>query len=117
MNGTQSDVNGTQSNEIGTQSDVNGTQSAEIGTQSTENGTQSDVNGTQSAEIGTHRHKIELYKTQIIVLIKENNKLTRKQIASKLSISIRTVQRIIDSMDELEYIGSGRGGQWVIKEK
>jgi ATP-dependent DNA helicase RecG len=116
-NGTQSNDNGTQSNEIGTQSNEIGTQSNEIGTQSNEIDTQSDVNGTQSNEIGTHRHKIEVYKTQIIVLIKENNKLTRKQIASKLSISIRTVQRIIDSMDELEYIGSGRGGQWVIKEK
>ena len=96
---------------------MNGTQSNEIGTQSNEIGTQSNEIGTQSNEIGTHRHKIEVYKTQIIFLIKENNKLTRKQIASKLSISIRTVQRIIDSMDELEYIGSGRGGQWVIKEK
>ncbi|MCR4572467.1 MAG: helix-turn-helix domain-containing protein, partial [Lentisphaeria bacterium] len=76
------------------------------------NGTQLTENGTQS---GTH-HKKEEYKAQILAWVRENHKMTRKQIADKLLISIRTVQRIIDSIDELEYTGSGRGGQWTIKE-
>ena len=45
-------------------------------------------------------------------MIKSNNKITRKQIATKLSVSLRTVQRMLNSIEGLTYIGSGRGGHW-----
>ena len=45
-------------------------------------------------------------------MINANNKITRKQIAEELSVSLRTVQRLLNSIDGLRYIGSGRGGHW-----
>ena len=52
----------------------------------------------------------------IITLIEQNNKITRKQIAEKLSVSLRTVQRIINSMDNIKFVGSGYSGHWEIKK-
>ena len=65
------------------------------------NGTHS---GTQSGDDG--------YVSQILSMIKSNDKITRKQIAAELSVSLRTVQRMLNSIEGLRYIGSGRGGHW-----
>ena len=48
-------------------------------------------------------------------LIRSNNKITRNEIARELKISLRTLQRIINSIDKIEYVGSGRSGHWIIK--
>ena len=45
-------------------------------------------------------------------MIDANNKTTRKQMAEELSVSLRTVQRLLNSIDGLKYIGSGKGGHW-----
>ena len=78
-----------------------------------ENGTQCGTQyGTQyGAQCGTHKEE-----TVIIELIKSNNKITRKEIANNLSISLRTLQRILNSIDKIYYVGSGKGGHWEIKE-
>lgn len=68
--------------------------------------------GTNGTHNGTHND--QYYESKIIALIKENNKITRKQMASELSLSLRTVQRIINSMDTITFVGSGRGGHWEI---
>ncbi|MBO6159173.1 MAG: putative DNA binding domain-containing protein [Firmicutes bacterium] len=74
--------------------------------------TSKSANGTHSGtQTGTHSGG-EGYETQIRSMIKANNKITRKQIAEALSVSLRTVQRILNSIDGLRYIGSGRGGHW-----
>ena len=74
-----------------------------------QNGTQC---GTQyGTQYGTHKEELV-----IIELIKNNNKITRKEIANKLSISLRTLQRILNSIDKIYYVGSGKGGHWEIKE-
>ena len=72
----------------------------------------------KSATVGTHvtQNGTQSYESQIISLIKENNKITRKQMAAELSVSLRTVQRIINAMDNLRYVGSGRGGHWEIQK-
>lgn len=70
---------------------------------SARNGTLGTQNGTQEAIS---------YKAQIIAMVQHDNKISRKKMAEKLSVSLRTIQRIINSIDGLNYIGSGRGGYW-----
>lgn len=70
---------------------------------SAKNGTLGTQNGTQEAPS---------YKAQIIAMVQKDNKISRKKMAEKLSVSLRTIQRIINSIDGLNYIGSGRGGYW-----
>jgi ATP-dependent DNA helicase RecG len=48
-------------------------------------------------------------------MVKSNNRITRKEMAEKLSISLRSLQRIINEMDELHYVGSGNHGHWEIR--
>lgn len=63
-----------------------------------------------------HEEKIrESYESTILAMMKSNNRITRKEMAEKLSISLRSLQRIINSMDELHYIGSGNHGHWEIR--
>lgn len=54
--------------------------------------------------------------TLILEMIKRNNKISEKQLAEKLGISIRTVRRKIKEMDNIEYIGHGYSGYWKIKK-
>lgn len=54
--------------------------------------------------------------TLILEMIKRNNKISTKQLAEKLGISIRTVRRKIKEMDNIEYIGHGYSGYWKIKK-
>lgn len=70
--------------------------------------------GTHS---GTHdEEKIrESYESSILSMVKSNNRITRKEMAEKLSISLRSLQRIINEMDELHYVGSGNHGHWEIR--
>lgn len=67
-------------------------------------------NGTQD---GTQQNDI---KIKIKELIKINNKITRRTIANELNISIRTIQRLLDEMEDVQYEGSGYSGHWEIKE-
>lgn len=76
-------------------------------------GTDMGANGTHGTQNGTHSDMS--YEEQILNLVRMNNKITRKQMAQTLSISLRTVQRVLNSMDNLTYIGSGRGGHWEIR--
>ena len=66
---------------------------------------------------GTHdEEKIrESYESGILSMVKSNNRITRKEMAEKLSISLRSLQRIINEMDELHYVGSGNHGHWEIR--
>ncbi|MCD8362905.1 MAG: putative DNA binding domain-containing protein [Lachnospiraceae bacterium] len=73
-------------------------------------GADEGANGTQ---YGTQSNLS--YEKQILNLVRKNNKVTRKQMAKTLSVSLRTVQRILNSMDNLIYIGSGKGGHWEIR--
>lgn len=71
----------------------------------TQNGTQ---NGTQSGtQSGTQ-------EDLLIELIKENNKITRKELSEKLGIPVRTLQRILNSLNNIKYVGSGKSGHWEI---
>ena len=72
-----------------------------------------NYNGTQDVtQDGTQD---DVY-TLILEIIKRNNKISAKQLAEKLGISIRTVRRKIKEMDNIEYIGHGYSGYWKIKK-
>ena len=51
----------------------------------------------------------------LIALIKNNKNITRKELAKKLNVSVRTIQRIINKNDKIEYVGVGKSGYWKIK--
>ena len=53
---------------------------------------------------------------KIVELIKENNELTRQEMATFLNISLRTVQRIINSCKKIRYVGSAKSGHWEVLE-
>lgn len=78
--------------------------------QTSANGTQVGTQSGIDSENGGYEHRI-------LSMIKTNNKITRKQIASELSVSLRTVQRMLNSIKGLKYIGSGRGGHWEYDEE
>lgn len=58
-------------------------------------------------------------KHKIIIYMKENPNITQIQIAQLLHISRRSVQRLIQDLENekvIERVGSSRGGYWVVKE-
>ena len=58
-------------------------------------------------------------KNLIINIIKENDKITRKEIISKIGISKATLERDLATLrkdNKIEYIGSSKNGKWIIKE-
>ena len=58
----------------------------------------------------------ENLESQIIKLIRQNNKITTKQIAIALCVSVSTVKRRIKNMKSVTYIGHGYSGHWEIIE-
>ena len=50
----------------------------------------------------------------IIDLILGNNKISRAEMADKLNISVRTLQRIISDCDRINFVGKGKNGHWII---
>ena len=61
---------------------------------------------------------IKSYADKILLLIKENPKITAKEMALNMSVTSRTVERILSDMlknDIIKRIGSTKGGEWKIK--
>ena len=55
---------------------------------------------------------------KIIELVKENNHISRKEMAEKLGCSMSTIKRALAHLKEEErliYEGSSRKGYWIIK--
>lgn len=58
------------------------------------------------------------YEKSIVHIIKENPNVTRKEICKILSLSIRTVDRNMESLKNkkvIERVGSNKSGKWVVK--
>lgn len=52
--------------------------------------------------------------TQIIYLIKKDDKISTEQMSKILEVSTRTIKRHIKEMNSIKYIGSGYSGHWEI---
>ena len=50
----------------------------------------------------------------ILIMIKENPHITRKEIGAKLGVDLKTVGRKLKKMPNVRYIGSGNNGHWEI---
>lgn len=44
--------------------------------------------------------------------IKDNNRITREEIAESAGVSIRTIGRALKGIDNLRYVGSAKKGHW-----
>jgi Fic family protein len=72
------------------------------------------INASQNAPINNTKHKTP---DAILMLIKDNPQITRKQIADALNKDLRTIGRSIAKLQEagkLERIGSNKAGHWQI---
>lgn len=52
--------------------------------------------------------------TQIIYLIKKDDKISTEQMSKILEVSTRTIKRHIKEMNNIKYIGSEYSGHWEI---
>jgi ATP-dependent DNA helicase RecG len=93
----------------------------ENGTDDTENGIDNGADGADNGADGADNgaEKLTQREREIILLIKEDNSISRKAIAERLNMGTTTVYRYIDSLKVkgiLERIGGDRGGYWKIKK-
>lgn len=52
----------------------------------------------------------------IIAEIRNNNRITRAEIAQKANVSVKTIERELKQMSNIKFVGSGYSGHWEIKE-
>lgn len=69
-------------------------------------------NGTLSGTLKSENTE----KARLKELIHHNPKVTRKQMADSLGISLRTVQRLLNEMQDVRFTGGGRSGHWELTE-
>ena len=84
----------------------------------TQDGTQNGAwNGTQQrngTQDGTQNGTQDGTQQRIMELILENPKITRREMARRLNVSLRTLQRILNKMPTVNYEGTGINGHWQI---
>ena len=77
-----------------------------------ENVAQGDAQGVaQDVAQGVAQDKnslIEFIKKKV----RNNDRVTRKEIADEAGVSLKTIERMIKEIDDLKYVGSGYSGHW-----
>ncbi len=84
--------------------------------------------GTREGKVDTHEGRVGTHdkteqtnhsacSSRILQMISENNRISRKETAKTLSVSERTIQRILNTMPLVRYAGSGNNGHWELVEK
>ena len=74
-------------------------------------------NGTQDGtQDDTQNVPQDSLNSQIISMIKDNNKISTETMASVLGTSSKTIKRRIKSMPNIHYVGRGYSGHWEIDE-
>jgi len=68
---------------------------------------------SDALEIKDDALEIEL---AIIDLIKNNSKITRKEMTQKIGVSLKTIERVLKNSKIIKRVGSRRYGEWIIKE-
>ncbi len=88
----------------------------DVGTRKSDVGTRKTDVGTRKTDVGTRKPNdipdSDEYRAQIVLMISKNNKISRKEMAGKLSTSERTIQRILNSISSIHYVGRGKNGHW-----
>lgn len=78
--------------------------------------TMEDIQSATDSLNCTLNGTLKTKKATLKDLIRLNPKVTRKQMADALGICLRTVQRILNEMDDVYFTGGGRNGHWEIIE-
>ena len=65
-------------------------------------------NGTRN---GTRN---EEFKSTVIKLIRDNDKISRQELAEAVGLSVRSVTRKLHDIPNIQYVGKGKNGHWVI---
>ena len=48
--------------------------------------------------------------------VRSNGRITRKAIADEARVSVKTIERTIREIDNLNYVGSGNNGHWELND-
>lgn len=78
--------------------------------------TQDDTQGDTQETTISNNDIDENVEDKIINLIKENSKISTKDMSEKIGISTSTIKRKIKLMNNIKYVGSGYSGHWEIIE-
>ena len=82
-------------------------------------GTNSGTIGTNFDTIGTiNGIKVTSPEERVLTIMKQNAKVTQKELQKELGVSLRTVKRMIAELQEKGYIvrrGNNRSGEWIVK--
>ena len=85
----------------------------------TNSGTNSDTIGTNSDTIGTIIGiKVTFPEERVLTIMKQNARVTQKELQKELGVSLRTVKRMIAELQDKGYIvrrGNNRSGEWIVK--
>ena len=73
-----------------------------------ENVAQGDAQGDAQDVAQDKNSLIEFIKKKV----RNNDRVTRKEIADEAGVSLKTIERIIKEIDDLRYVGSGYSGHW-----
>ncbi len=79
--------------------------------QSAKNSSVGTLNGTLKFD-----NSEELQEAKLKNMISENPKITRKEMASSLGTSTRSIQRILNKMTGVRFTGGGRSGHWEVSQ-
>jgi len=75
--------------------------------------TPQSANGTLDGTLSHSENQLAKLRELVI----RDPKITRKQMASALGISARSVQRLLNTTEEIHFTGGGRNGHWEIIQK
>lgn len=87
-------------------------------------GTNSGTIGTNSDTIGTIIGiKVTSPEERVLTIMKQNARVTQKELQKELGVSLRTVKRMIAELQDKGYIviryivrrGKNRSGEWIVK--
>jgi len=75
--------------------------------------------GTKSGTIGTiNGIKVTSPEERVLTIMKQNARVTQKELQKELGVSLRTVKRMIAELQDKGYIvrrGNNRSGEWIVK--
>ncbi|MFQ8733860.1 MAG: ATP-binding protein [Enterocloster bolteae] len=75
--------------------------------------------GTNSGTIGTiNGIKVTSPEERVLTIMKQNARVTQKELQKELGVSLRTVKRMIAELQDKGYIvrrGNNRSGDWIVK--
>ena len=73
-------------------------------------------NGSRNVSQDVSRMSLEEIENIIKDMIKEDNKVSRKDIAMILGVSEKTITRYIKEIPNIKYVGKGKNGHWELND-